>query len=183
MNAGLAAGGSERRFEAKGQDEFVALVEEHKKILFKIAAAYCRDAVDREDLIQEIVVQLWRSFDRYDDRLRFSTWMYRIALNVAISSYRREMHRTKRTIPAAESLLESIPAAPGDAGRDDQIRELQDFIAQLDDLNRALMILYLEDRPHEEIASILGISATNVATKIGRVKQKLRSHALVHGSL
>lgn len=71
-------------------DQFSALIEEHKGIIYKIANSYCRNAEDRKDLIQEIIVHLWKSHGRYDDRFRLSTWIYRIALNVAISAYRRE---------------------------------------------------------------------------------------------
>src|ERR1700684_31267 len=80
------------------QEGFQTLVEEHKKILYKVCNSYCRNRDDREDLAQEIIVQLWRSFGTFDERCRFSTWMYRIALNVAISFYRRESTRTRRVV-------------------------------------------------------------------------------------
>ncbi|HZF13259.1 MAG TPA: RNA polymerase sigma factor, partial [Thermoanaerobaculia bacterium] len=81
--------------KSQPQDRFLALLDEHKKILYKVAGSYCRNPADREDLVQEMVVQLWRSFDRYDESYRFSTWMYRIALNVAISFYRSESRRSR----------------------------------------------------------------------------------------
>src|SRR5580658_4325081 len=91
------------------QERFQALVEEHKKILYKVCHSYCRNPVDRDDLAQEILFQLWRSFGAFDDRVRFSTWMYRIALNVAISFYRRESVRTRHVLSGAdERLLEAI---------------------------------------------------------------------------
>src|SRR5271155_1987706 len=86
------------------QEQFQSLVDEHRKILYKICNSYCRNRDDREDLAQEIVVQLWRSFKTYDGRCQFSTWMYRVALNVAISFYRREGVRTGHG--RAEPLLE-----------------------------------------------------------------------------
>src|SRR5437762_119485 len=91
---------------APRQERFQLLVDEHRKILYKVAGLYCRDAADRQDLAQEIVVQLWRSFDRYDERRRFSTWMYRIALNVAISFHRSESRRRRHVVPAGDDLLE-----------------------------------------------------------------------------
>src|SRR3954471_23114629 len=94
------------------QDRFLARLDEHKKILYKVAASYCRSPADRPDLVQEIVVQLWRSFDRYDERFRFSTWMYRIALNVAISFYRGEARRSRNTVPAEDSILEIAADSP-----------------------------------------------------------------------
>ncbi len=156
------------------QDRFLVLLDEHKKILYKIASSYCRNAADRQDLVQEMVVQLWRSFDRYDERYRFSTWMYRIALNVAISFYRGEARRSRFHVPAEDTLLEVPAEAPGSSTSDDDLRLLEHFIGQLDELDRALVILYLDGNRHDTIAEILGISETNVGTKISRIKQRLR---------
>ena len=151
-------------------DRFVALVEEHRRILYKVAGSYCRDAEDRRDLTQEIVVQLWRSFDRYDERHRFSTWMYRVAMNVAISFHRSESRRTRDEVPFAEPMLEIAGPEP----ESDDLRQLRRFIDDLDDLNKALILLYLDGNDHDTIAEILGITSTNVSTKIGRIKQHLR---------
>ena len=155
------------------QDRFLALLEEHGKILFKVANSYCRNKEDRQDLIQEIVVQLWRSFDRYDERYRFSTWTYRIAMNVAISFYRSQSRRTD-TVPVDASMLEIVAAAPEAEEVPEEIRQLHEFIGRLDEINRALMILYLDGNSYDTIAEILGISTTNVATKISRIKDRLR---------
>lgn len=162
--------------ELAQQERFLALLEEHKRILYKVANSYCRTPEDRSDLTQEIVVQLWRSFPRFDDRYRFSTWMYRIAMNVAISYYRSESHRHRRIVPMEESVLE-IAAITTEPDSDTDIRELYRFIHdELDELNKALVILYLDGNSHDTIAEILGISATNVGTRVGRIKQKLRQH-------
>lgn len=158
------------------EDTFVALLEEHKRILYKIAASYCRNPADRQDLVQEMVVALWTSFGRYDDRCRFSTWMYRIALNVAISFVRSEVRRTRHTVPARESVLE-IAAASESAAPDDEFRLFQSLIQHLGELDRALLILYLDENRYDTIAEILGISETNVGTKLSRIKQKLRTLA------
>ncbi len=156
-------------------DRFLALLEEHRRILYKVANAYCRTVEDRRDLVQEIVVQLWRSFPRFDDRVRFSTWVYRIALNVAISFYRSESRWTRHRELVDEPSLE-ILAVDGEWTDDssDEIRQLHDCIAELDALNRALIILYLDGNSHEAIGEILGISTTNVGTRIGRIKEKFR---------
>lgn len=155
------------------QERFLSLLDEHKKILYKVAGSYCRNPEDRQDLTQEIVVQLWRSFDRYDESYRFSTWMYRIALNVAISFYRSETRRSRDIVPAEESILE-IADPRGSAEVDENLQLLQQQIEQLDALDRALIILYLDGNRYDTIAEILGISETNVGTKLGRIKQKLR---------
>ncbi|MBK9090850.1 MAG: sigma-70 family RNA polymerase sigma factor [Holophagales bacterium] len=156
------------------QDRFLILLDEHKKILFKVASSYCRTTADRQDLVQEMVVQLWRSFDRYDERYRFSTWMYRIALNVAISFYRSETRRSRFTESAEDSILEIAAAAPESAASHDDLGLLQHLIEQLDELDRALVILYLDGNRYDTIAEILGISETNVGTKLSRIRQRLR---------
>jgi RNA polymerase sigma-70 factor (ECF subfamily) len=158
------------------EERFVRLLEEHKRILYKVASAYCADAEDRRDLVQEMVIQLWRSFPRYDDQLKFSTWMYRIAMNVAISSLRREGRRGRETV-ALEQVVDVIDAAAadrvlGEAG--DDVRLLERLVSRLDEMSRALLVLYLEGYHHAEIAEILGISVTNVGTRISRIKSRLR---------
>jgi len=154
--------------------EFVRLLEEHKKILYRVVNGYCSNPSNRKDLAQDIVVQLWKAFDRYDDAKRFSTWMYRIALHVAISWYRSETRRAKSTMPFEEFVLEIAAEEPNDGRADEDIRRLERYIERLDELNRALIILYLDGNPYETIAEILGISATNVATKLSRIKQRFR---------
>lgn len=153
------------------EDQFSKLLEEHKGIIYTIANSYCRNAEDRKDLIQEIVIQIWKSYDRYDERFKLSTWIYRIALNVAISAYRREKRRTERISPLDEIIIE--PATETEQP-DPRVATLYQIIDQLDEMNRALMILYLSDNSYREIAAILGITETNVATKINRLKLRLK---------
>src|SRR5262245_44746504 len=121
------------------QERFLTLVDEHRRIVFKICHSYCRNPDDREDLAQEIVLQLWRSFAGFDERYRFSTWMYRIALNVAISFYRREKTRARYVIAANESVLEVADAL--ESGMDEDVRRLYRLIERLGELNKALMLL------------------------------------------
>jgi RNA polymerase sigma factor (sigma-70 family) len=148
------------------QTRFENLLKDHERILFKVASLYAARAEDRRDLAQEIRVQLWRAFGSYDEKRSFSTWMYRIALNVAISSVRKQK--------AAPMNLEDVQIAMPFPTPDERVQFLQQFMADLDEINRALLILYLEEHSYAEIAEILGISETNVATKISRLKQKIR---------
>jgi RNA polymerase sigma-70 factor (ECF subfamily) len=157
-----------------GEDRFLGLLDEHRKILYKVAASYGRTPEDRRDIEQEIVLQLWRSFGRFDGRVKFSTWMYRIALNVAISFVRRESRRLRRTVTVEGSALDAVPADPRTEEREEGQRLLHHVIHQLDELNRALVILYLDGQSHEEIAEVLGISVSNVGTRMGRIKEQLR---------
>jgi RNA polymerase sigma factor (sigma-70 family) len=158
----------------RDQERFQTLMEEHKKILYKVCHSYCRNPGDRDDLAQEIIVQLWRSFRSFDQRVRFSTWMYRIALNVAISFYRRESVRTRYVVPGSEHLLEAVDQT---ANRSEEVQVLYQWIEGLDPLHKALVILYLDGNSYQEIADVLGISQTNVATKINRLKETLRQEA------
>lgn len=156
---------------AEIQEGFQALVDEHKKILFKICNSYCRNRDEREDLAQEIVAQLWRSFPSYDRRWRFSTWMYRVALNVAISFHRRERTRIRHIVTAGEHLLEVIDETESPP---EEVRLIYQFIDGLDSLNKALMLLHLDGNSYREIADVLGISETNVATKLSRLKNTMK---------
>ena len=159
--------------------EFLRLIEDNKGILYKISTSYCRNAGDRDDLMQEMIYQLWKSGEKFDDNYKFPTWMYRIALNVAISFYRKTSRSGVRVALAAELHLPD----PDSGHRADELEEridlLQQFIASLGDLDKALMILYLEERSYREIAEILGITETNVATKLSRVKGRLKQQLLM----
>jgi RNA polymerase sigma factor (sigma-70 family) len=154
-------------------DIFLSVIQTNKGIIYKVANSYCNNQEDRKDLVQEIIVQLWKSFDNYTSQYKYSTWMYRISLNVAISFYRKENRRKQVSNPLSDGIL-----IVDDRGATQEIEEnigyLQQFISELKELDKALMLLYLEEKSHKEIAEIIGISETNVATKIGRIKSKLK---------
>lgn len=156
-------------------DRFVQLLEAHKRILYKVANTYCADVEGRRDLVQEMVVHLWKSFPRYDDSFKFSTWMYRIAMNVAISNLRSEKPAERDAVSLDTVEIIDFAAADrvmGEVG--DELRRLQQLIANLDAMNRALIVLHLEGHSHGEIAEILGITETNVGTRINRIKTRLQ---------
>jgi RNA polymerase sigma-70 factor (ECF subfamily) len=152
---------------------FVDRLDRHRAILFRVAATYCSNPSDREELAQEIVAQMWRSYPKFDRRSSFSTWMYRIAANVAISFLRSETRKRRRVVLADASLLERIPDSP-EPKPDDRLSLLYELIDSLDPLERTLMLLYLDDRPHSEIAVILGLSESNVGTKVARIKERFK---------
>lgn len=156
-----------------GDEAFWQKIQENKRILFKICNAYCSNKSDREDLAQEMIYQLWKSGKNFKDEHKFSTWMYRVALNTAISFYRKERN-TFATVPLGESFTNLYENNEDDSKTEEKLTLLQQFISELKELDRALMILYLEAKPHVEIAEILGISETNVATKISRIKDLLK---------
>ncbi len=152
--------------------QFSDLIRRHAGLIHKIAYAYCRDAADREDVVQEVAVQLWRSCHRYDRRQRETTWVYRIALNVAISFQRRERRHRAGRLASEEHLITVAAAAEVEPGEDVEL--LLRCIAQLGALEKALVLLYLDGNDHTSIADVLGISVSNVGTKLGRIKEKLR---------
>ena len=153
--------------------EFGALLERHRGIVFKVANSYARDPEDRADLAQEIAAQLWRAWPAYDQARPFTTWMYRVALNVAISQLRGRSQRDRHHVSFDER-LHDVGASQAD-GADHDLQLLQRVIAALPPMDRALMLLYLEERSQREIAEILGITESNVATKISRLKQRIRN--------
>ena len=155
------------------QQFFQVIIEQHKGILFKVSCVYCPNENDRQDLIQEMMIQIWQSIHKYNDQFKISTWLYRISLNVAISFYRKSTTRANRFTVLNEQMTE-IPAEDK-AESEQQLKLLEQFIYELKELDKALMILYLEDKSHAEIAEILGMSVSNVGTKIGRIKEKLKT--------
>jgi RNA polymerase sigma factor (sigma-70 family) len=155
-------------------DAFLRQLEPHRAILYKIANAYCARREDRGDLIQEIVIELWRAYPRFDARAAFSTWMHQIAVNVAISHFRGESRRVRDVLPIEDFGLDLAAADQVMARDDDDLFALHQLIAQLDEVNRALILLYLEGYGQDEIATMIGLSATNVATRINRIKQRLQ---------
>lgn len=153
---------------------FGDLLERHRGIVLKVAHSYAWHPADRDELAQEIATQLWRAYPAFDESRSFSTWMYRIALNVAISHARSEGPRRRESVPFDEALHDVAADNDTDFVMAQRIRALRAFIAQIDPLNRALLLLYLEERSHREIADVLGITETNVATRIHRLKQRIR---------
>ncbi|HEY4325087.1 MAG TPA: sigma-70 family RNA polymerase sigma factor [Mucilaginibacter sp.] len=155
--------------------EFTRLITQNKGIIYKICNTYCADKDDREDLAQEIIYNLWKSFSSFNPGFKFSTWMYRIALNVAISFYRREK-KFKHHDPISEGLIVFEDTSADKTEVEKNLVLLQDFINGLKEIDKAIILLYLENKSHKEISEITGFSETNVATKINRIKNKLRTN-------
>ncbi|GAB3366553.1 sigma-70 family RNA polymerase sigma factor [Arachidicoccus ginsenosidivorans] len=154
---------------------FLKELETHKGIIYKISYSFCKTKADCQDLTQEIIIKLWQSFGTYRSFSKTSTWIYRVSLNTAISFYRKEKTRNRIITTTHDSLLQLAEAAPA-ANRetDEKIAYLHQFLLALKEMDRALMILYLEGKALKEIAEIMGISPTNVSTKINRIKVVLK---------
>jgi len=152
--------------------EFHQIIERHKGILFKVAKTYCLNDDERQDLLQEMMLQIWKSLHKYNDTFAITTWLYRISLNVAISFYRKNAKRKNLNIP----LIEELASIQDEVNTEKQERLalLEKFISELNDIDKALTLLYLEDKSYIEIAEIMGLSVTNVGTKLGRIRDKLK---------
>ncbi len=152
--------------------EFLARIEQNQGILYRVATLYARGVEERRDLLQEILFQLWRSRDRFKGEAKLGTWIYRIALNTAISGL-RQARRRPLAVPLDE--LPQAESRPGPATeRDPRKDALEAAIRELPAVERALVLLHLEDRSYDEIAEILGISANHVGVKLTRIRHKLR---------
>jgi RNA polymerase sigma factor (sigma-70 family) len=156
------------------KERFIAMLKKNKGILFKVIRAYCKNRDDWKDLEQEIIIQLWKSFKNYNDKYRLSTWIYRISLNVAISHYRK--NRKQQNSMRLDETVFMVTDDDRTEGEHHGRQLLYKFINALDRLNKALIILHLEDHSNKEIAEILGISESNVSTKLNRIKNKFRAH-------
>ncbi|WP_321348680.1 sigma-70 family RNA polymerase sigma factor [uncultured Draconibacterium sp.] len=148
--------------------EFSQLIEQHQAIIHKITMVYADGRSNREDLFQEICLQLWRSYPNFRSESKFSTWMYRVALNTAISDIRK-----KKTDIHFEQLHDNDRLQTETSDEKEQVKLLYRAISKLNRIDKALILLWLEEKSYEEIASILGISKTNVSVKLVRIKHKL----------
>jgi RNA polymerase sigma factor (sigma-70 family) len=163
---------------ADTSSDFVARLQAHKGILYKVANAYCARREDRGDLIQEMILELWQAFPRFDGRASFATWMHRVAMNVAISFHRSEGRRIRDAVPIEEFGLDLAGADRVADAEDDELRALHQMIGRLEPIERAMVLLYLEGYGHDEIGEMVGISASNVGTRINRIKNRWqREHA------
>lgn len=158
--------------QQRDHGELIQLIQENQKIIYKICNSYCSNESDREDLGQEIVYQLIKSYHGFKPEYKFSTWMYRVALNVAISFYRKS--KGGQVIQLVDAHREQGDHHGETPDVEHNLYILRQFINELRELDKALMLLHLETKSYREIADILGISETNVGTKINRIKDKLK---------
>ena len=154
------------------QEQFVQFINENEGILFKVSTLYTNSDADVQDLRQEMIYQLWRSFDSFKGNSKRSTWMYRVALNTAMVYLKKKKRVVTSGIEIDERLLQRIDVTNNE--EEEQIKKLYDTIKKLSDIERGIIMLYLEGKSHEEIAEIIGFTTTNVGTRIGRIKKKLK---------
>lgn len=155
------------------EHKFVGLLEKHQNIVHKVCRIYGYDEASHNDLFQEITIQLWKAYPKFRGDSKFSTWMYRVALNTAITLYRKSKRRVKTQ--DYEAIEFKIKAEAYDDTKDRNVALLYDAIKELNDIDKALVFLYLEDKNYREISQTLGISEVNARVKMNRIKKKLKN--------
>lgn len=153
-------------------DEFLELVNRYQPVIHRVCRMYADSPEDRRDLFQETLYQLWRSYPSFKGRSNFSTWVYRIALNTAITALRREQKRPPNV--EFQDDMQHVPAPSGALDDAQRTAQLYRAIRSLNDVERALVMLYLDDLSYKEMADILGLSESNIGVKLNRIKAKLQ---------
>jgi len=154
------------------EQSFLDILSLHQNLINRVIRMYARDAEDRKDLFQEIVYQLWRSYRSFRGESKVSTWVYRVAFNTAITALRKSK-RNPEEEQLKDEVIDSLQSHES-PDKSEQIQQLYFAIKSLGELDRALVMLYLEDLSYKEIADVLGLTEDNVGVKLNRVKSKLR---------
>jgi RNA polymerase sigma-70 factor (ECF subfamily) len=150
------------------EKEFIQLINTNRGLIYKVCNLYCHADDDKKDLFQEIVLQLWTSYPNFRNESLNTTWLYRVALNTAISNFRKESRNPERSTISVSEL--QIPDWPSE---NDAVSMLQKAIEKLSEIEKAIIMLYLEDKSYDEISGIIGITNSNVGVRINRIKSKL----------
>jgi len=154
----------------EAEKQFEKHIRENELLIHKVCRIYAYTSADREDLFQEIVIQLWNAYPNFKGESKFSTWLYRVALNTAITGLRKRKKFIESWEPA--ELPEQI--IDENAGHKEELRRLHKAIDQLNQVEKAIVMLYMEDKPYEEMEEILGLSQGNLRVKMNRIREKLR---------
>jgi len=155
------------------EHSFVEQLQKHQNIVHKVCRLYTNNQDAHNDLFQEITIQLWRAYPKFRGDSKFSTWMYRVGLNTAITLYRKSKRRIKTDDFDAHQF--KIKAEDYDNTEEEQLKLLYEAVHQLNDIEKALVLLYLEDKDYREISATLGITEVNARVKMNRVKKKLKT--------
>jgi RNA polymerase sigma factor (sigma-70 family) len=155
------------------EQNFIQAIKDNQNIVHKVCNLYMNNAQDKEDLFQEILLNAWRGVKNFKGDSKFSTWLYRVALNTAITFFRKDQRQIEIT-----ELKEQLSGIADNAYRqEEQMTAMYKAIASLSKIDKALVMLYLEDYNYHEIAGIMGITANNVAVKMNRIKTKLKENS------
>lgn len=154
------------------EKEFLQIIKKNQGIIHKVCNIYCDDQDDRNDLFQEIVAQLWKSFPSFREESKFTTWMYRVALNTAITAFKKTKRRPDQNRLTYENF--QVKDENYDTETEDEIKNLHRAVAQLTGVEKSIVLLFLENKKYEEIAEITGITQNYVRVKMNRIKKKLK---------
>ena len=154
------------------EKEFLQIIQKNQGIIHKVCNIYCDFEEDRNDLFQEIVAQLWKSYPSFREESKFSTWMYRVALNTAITSFKKNKRRPDQSSLSYDNF--QIADEKYDTETEENIKQLQKAVSQLTGVEKSIVLLYLENKKYEEIAEITGITQNYVRVKMNRIKKKLK---------
>jgi RNA polymerase sigma-70 factor, ECF subfamily len=154
------------------EKEFLQIITENQGIIHKVCSIYCDLEEDRRDLFQEILVQLWKSYPSFRSESKFTTWMYRVALNTAITSFKKDKRQPDKSGVSYENL--QMAEELYDSATEDQIKMLNKAVSNLTGIEKSIILLFLEDKKYEEIAEITGITQNYVRVKMNRIKKKLK---------
>ncbi|MEO8962494.1 MAG: sigma-70 family RNA polymerase sigma factor [Ginsengibacter sp.] len=156
----------------EAEKEFEKHIREHELLLRKVCRIYAYTDANREDLLQEIVIQLWKAWPKFKGHSKLSTWLYRVAINTAISGLRKKKNFIRYYEPMA--MPEPVSEQSGVYDEEERLQQLYHAIEQLNAVEKAIVMLYMDDRPYEEMEEILGLSQGNLRVKMNRIKEKLR---------
>ncbi|MBD0279284.1 MAG: sigma-70 family RNA polymerase sigma factor [Flavisolibacter sp.] len=154
----------------EAEKRFEKYIKEHEGLIYKVCRVYAYTEADRQDLFQDIVVQLWKAYPKFKGQSKFSTWLYRVAINTAITGLRKQ----KDFIDTFEPAALPQPTEEKSSGEEEQWERLYAAIERLNEVEKAIVMLYMEDKTYEEMEDILGISGGNLRVKMNRIKDKLR---------
>lgn len=154
------------------EKQFENDIRENESLIFKVCRIYAYTDTDRKDLFQEIVIQLWKAYPKFKGESKFSTWMYRVAINTAITGLRKEKHFITSYEPGA--LPNNISEENNSEVEEEQLQQLYMAIEQLNQIEKAIVMLYMEDKSYDDMEDILGINQGNLRVKMNRIKEKLR---------
>jgi RNA polymerase sigma-70 factor (ECF subfamily) len=151
------------------QKEFLSVIKEYERVIYKVCYLYANPNAPLNDLYQDVILNIWKAFPKFRKECKISTWIYRIALNTCISFYRKE-----KNVPEIVLTHEIDWTSEAHDPINEMLKQLYRMINQLGQLDKSIILLYLEDKSYEEIAEITGLTVTNVATKLSRIKDKLK---------
>jgi RNA polymerase sigma-70 factor (ECF subfamily) len=154
------------------EKKFLRLISEHEGLIHKICHVYAADALAKQDLFQEIFIQLWKSFENFRNESKISTWMYRVALNTALTEKRR--NKTKVSISFLGSLKDDKAQESNMDADEENLNLLFSAISKLTEVEKAVVMLYLDDKSYEDMEDVLGINQGTLRVKMNRIKEKLR---------